>query len=398
MSHTARPANGSAPLALGMLALVDAAPLVAALHGGFFKRQGLDVALSVAPSWASLRDRLHSATLDGAQLLPLMPLAASLGLDGHATPLLSALTLSRNGNAITLSSDLARRLAPLVEKAPDAGARARALASARALATLVDERRRHGEAPLRLATVYPFSSHRYQLRYWLASAGIDPDRDLELRVMPPSAMVEQLAADRIDGYCVGAPWNDIAVRRGCGEIVARGSAICENAQEKVFGVRREWQRAHPDTHQALLRALLETCRWLDADPQNRRAAAHWLSDGGYLNAEPADIETSLDPAHAEVVFHRGAANFPWRSQTAWYAAQMRRWGHLALDPARVDEEIERVARPDLYREAAEALGIDVPIRDRRREGGHGEVWRIEGGHGEIEMLPDRFLDDALFDG
>ncbi|MFC0268704.1 CmpA/NrtA family ABC transporter substrate-binding protein [Kushneria aurantia] len=385
-----------APLTLGILPLIDAAPLVAALHGGFFEREGLAVRLKVEGSWASLRDKLQVGAIQGAQLLPLMPLASSLGLDGRTTPMLSALTLSRNGNAITLSREVADAMADYRRCDAGAGAREQALDAARALARLIAARRADGLPPLRLANVYPFSSHRYQLRYWLASAGLDPDRDLSLRVVPPPAMVEQLAEGRIDGYCVGAPWNDIAARRGIGEIVAQGAAIWEGAQEKVFGVCRDWQEAHREAYHALLRALLAACRWLDEDNNHRQQTARWLSDGGYLNVAPEDIEASLDRQRGDIIFFDGVANFPWRSQTAWYAAQMRRWGHLAMDPDRVKAEIEDTLRPDLYRRAAHSMGLDAPIADWRCEGGHGAPWHTEGAHGPLGMLPDRFLDDAIF--
>lgn len=197
-------------LTLGMLPLNDAAPLVVARERGFFAAHGLDVTLHVESSWAGLRDAMQLGLLDGAQMLPLMPLASTLGLDGRPTPMLSALTLNLGGNAITVSNAL---YASMQAAGPEA--MVQAPISARALAAVVRQRRAAGQPALRFASVYPFSSHHYQLRYWLAEGGVDPDRDLELRVVPPPLVAEQLEAGWLDGYCVGEPWKRTARLAPC---------------------------------------------------------------------------------------------------------------------------------------------------------------------------------------
>ncbi|MBZ9560168.1 MULTISPECIES: CmpA/NrtA family ABC transporter substrate-binding protein [unclassified Modicisalibacter] len=383
---------------LGMLPLNDAAPLVVALEEGFFAEQGLEVTLVVESSWASLRDGLQLGLLDAAQMLALMPLASTLGLDGRPTPVLSALTLNLGGNAITVSPELHARLLDVAPHGLDAP-----LEQARALARVVAARQRAGEAPLRFANVYPFSSHRYLLRYWLAAGGIDPDRDLDLRVVPPPQMVSQLEAGRLDGYCVGEPWNRLAVSRGSGVVLCDSFAIWGASPEKVLGVREAWADRYPATHRALLRALLAACAWLDDTPAHRERAARRLCMGGYLDVSPLVVEeglrlpTQTASSSGRTLFHRHAANFPWRSQTRWYAAQMQRWGHL---DASLDLEVALAGcvRPDLYRQAADELALSCPLSDVKPggEGAHAGPWTLPGSRGDIAMAADRFIDGEVF--
>ncbi|NWO10876.1 ABC transporter substrate-binding protein [Chromohalobacter salexigens] len=382
-------------LTLGMLPLNDAAPLVVALERGFFATHGLDVSLHVESSWAGLRDGMQLGVLDGAQMLPLMPLASTLGLDGRSTPMLSALTLNLGGNAITVSNALYASM-----QAADPEAMAQSPISARALAAVVRQRRAAGESALRFASVYPFSSHRYQLRYWLAEGGVDPDRDLELRVVPPPLVAEQLEAGWLDGYCVGEPWNTLAARRDSGRVLIGSHAIWQHGQEKVFAVREAWADAYPATHRAVLRALLEACAWLDT-PAQRIEAARLMCEKGYLDVPPTVVEESMaaegTPApHGASVFYRYAANFPWRSHLRWYAEQMRRWQHLDVSEPILEECLVRCVRPDLFREAADDLGVNYPLVDTKSEGEHGSDWVMEGRHGPLDMGGDRLLGGVRF--
>ncbi|SFH17199.1 CmpA/NrtA family ABC transporter substrate-binding protein [Modicisalibacter xianhensis] len=401
MNSTLADGNNPKPelqrLTLGMLPLNDAAPLIVALEKGFFADEGLDVSLSVEASWAGLRDGMQLGMLDGAQMLALMPLASTLGLDGRAIPLISAMTLNLGGNAITVSQAVHAHMIAL-----DPDAMRSPVAQAKALAQVIETRRETGESKLRFANVYAFSSHRYLLRYWLAAGGIDPENDLELRVVPPTLMASQLESGRLDGYCVGEPWNRLAASRGQGRMLCGSFDIWGGSQEKVFGVREAWAQQYPNTHRALLRALLRACRWLD-EPGNREQAARLLCLGGYLDVSPAVVESGLrDPQQASssreegglagaTLFHRHAANFPWHSQTLWYARQMQRWGHLDKN---IDLQgvVERCVRPDLYRQAAADLGISVPLVDSKAEGAHDAAWRLAGDRGDIVMMADRFLD------
>ncbi|AVV33797.1 nitrate ABC transporter [Halomonas sp. SF2003] len=397
------PLNGH-QLTLGLMPLNDAAPFVVAEQLGLFREEGLAVTLKWQPSWAALRDDLQTGVLQGAQMLALMPLTSTLGLDGRATPVISAMTLNLGGNSITLSRAL---MATLGEDGHDL---ASPLQVAKALAAHVHERKQRGEPLLKLASVHPFSSHRYLLRYWLAAGGINPDRDVEMRAVAPPLMAAQLASGALDGFCVGEPWNSLAAAQGMGQVVAGSHDIWRFGQEKVLGVREDWAEQHPLAHQALIRALLNACAWLDR-PGNRARAAEWLHEEGMPEVpmsvvtrglEDVDVEQSVDDFQQHnpgwTIFHRYAANFPWRSQTRWYIAQMQRWGHLqGFNDEDLEATLTRCVRPDLYRAAARKLGMVVPVADERSEGTHPAPWWLSGEAGQVPMPADGFIDGAVFE-
>ncbi len=389
-------------LRLGFVALTDSAVLFAAREQGYFARHGLRVHLSREASWANVRDKVSAGMLDGAQMLAPMPLAATLGIGAAARPMITALTLDLNGNGITVRRNLYEEMRRF-----GAGDGYAPAAAGPALAALVEARARQGMPPLTFAMVAPFSTHAYQLRYWLAMAGLDPDRDLRIIVLPPSAMVENLEAGLIDGFCVGEPWNTLAVRRGVGRLLLSSSDLWRNAQEKVLGVTREWALTHPRTHQALLRALLEASAWSD-DPRNRPALARMVADRScvdlpydvaeasltnrlYFDAEAAPI--SHPDLHA---FYRYAAAQPWISHGMWYLTQILRWGQLDR-PVDLRAAVEEVYRPDLYREAARALGLSIPDRNEKVEGIHEAPYTVAGSRGPVILGADRFLDGRIFD-
>lgn len=377
-------------LRLGLLPLADAAPLVVAKYRGLFARHGLHVELSLEHSWAAIRDKVATGILDGAQMLAPMTVAASLGLDGLGVPMLTALSLNLNGNAITVSSALFSRMQ---RQAPSAG---NAIGWAHALRLVLEADRRAGRPPPVFAHVYPFSTHHYELRLWLASAGIDPDHDVQLCVVPPPRMIDELTAGRIDGYCVGAPWGDLAVRRGLGMHVASKHEIWNNSPEKVLGVTREWADRHPGTHVALVAALIEGARWLD-QPQNRAPAAKLMVEGGWARADRDCMEAALLAKPGGIVFQRHAATFPWRSHGIWFALQMMRAGQAggSID---LTTAARTAYRTDIYREAAALVGQPCPPSDFKSEGGNAEPWLLQSQDGvALELGADRLLDGAKFD-
>ncbi len=387
-------------VSLGFIPLTDCAPLVIALEKGYFEQHGLQVSLSREPSWANIRDKVCFGVLDGAQMLAGMPLAATLGAEAFRLPMVTAFSMSLNGNAITVSNALYRRLA-------DTGDLLASATTAAALKRVIEEDKRRGAGPLRFAMVFPCSSHNYLLRYWLASAGIDPDRDIRLEVIPPPLMVDSLRSGQIDGYCVGEPWNTRAVEEGIGRVLIASCEIWNNHPEKVFGVTREWAESHPQTHQAILLALLQAARWLDR-PENRPEAASILARPHYVNASadvlaagllgrfryaPADAPRALPDFH---VFHRYAANFPWLSHAEWILTQMLRWGQLRGSPD-IKAAASCVYRPELYRRAAAVIGMPCPPFDRKPEGLHGEPWLLATQEDSFTLGPDRFFDGGIFD-
>ena len=384
---------------LGYIPLTDAAPLVVALENGHFAHYGLDVSLSRQPSWATLRDKLSVGHLDGAHLLAPMALACSLGLEGVPQQLVTALSLGLGGNAITVADNLYRDMLAAADGRP---------ATAEALASVIARRRATGADPLTFATVYPTSNHTYLLRYWLAAAGIDPDRDVRLVVVPPPQMVQRLSQGDIYGYCVGEPWNTLAVHEGIGCIVAAGHDVWNNAPEKVLAVSAAWAQRYPATHTALICALVEAARWLDESPENRLQAARLLASEAYLNLPVEVIAASLtgqltiDQRHTPReladfhVFYRYAANFPWRSHALWMLSQMVRWGQLPADTDLL-AAAHAVYRPDIYRLAVARLGVPLPAVDMKAEGGHRAGWKLGEGAGAVALGADRFIDGAVFD-
>jgi nitrate/nitrite transport system substrate-binding protein len=386
---------------LGFIPLLDCAPLVIARDKGFFRRQGLDVVLLREGSWASLRDRVALGQLDGGHMLQALPLASVAGLGGFGVPMLTACALNLGGNGITVSMALWERMA-----AADRAAEHSVMAAALALHAVVSDQRARGDSHFTFAVTFPYASHNYELRLWLAAGGIDPDRDVRLVVVPPQQMLSFLTAGRIDGYCVGAPWNSLAAVQGVGRLVATKGDLWENMQEKVLGVTRSWAERHPNTHRALIRALIEACYWLD-EPAHRDEASALLALPGIVNV-PAPLIASLlagrIPVAAEcpprqvpdfLVFHRYAANFPWRSQAEWTLGQMRRWGQIG-DGADLAALAGKAVAADTYRAAAAELGLAVPTVDHKGEGTHGEPWTLTESTAPIAMGPDRFFDGGSF--
>lgn len=387
---------------LGFIPLLDCAPLVVARDKGFFRRQGLDVLLLRERSWASLRDRVALGMLDGGQMLHAIPLAATAGLGGLKAPMVTACVLNLGGNGITVSAALWEEMRAIDPRSGES-----ALAASRALAAIVARRRRDEAPPLAFAITFPYASHNYELRRWLAAGGIDPDRDLRLVVVPPQQMLSHLTAGRINGYCVGAPWNSMAAVQGVGRVVAVKSDIWENAPEKVLGVTRLWAERHPNTHRALLRALIEACAWLD-EPRHHDEAATLLAQPGIVNAPAALIAALLrgrlfvefDAAPRLlpdfILFHRYAANFPWRSHSLMTLIEMRRAGQIGADTD-LRALAAQVVAADTYRAAAAELGLPAPTIDDKTEGTHEVGWTLRQATQPIAMGPDRLLGGRSFD-
>lgn len=389
-------------LNLGFIPLTDCAALVVAQRKGYFKKYGLDVNLSLEASWANIRDKVATEMLDGAQMLAPMPIATSLGIGIASTPTITAFSLGLNGNAITVSNPLYQQM---LEFMPPAGQ----LRPMRAdgLKQVIEMNKQAGKEPLHFAMVFPFSSHNYQLRYWLSSAGIDPDEDMRISVIPPPQMVASLIAGEIDGYCVGEPWNEQAVCAGAGHAVITSHEIWHNCPEKVLGVNLDWAERFPNTHLALLKALLEAARWMDK-PEHRLEVAKLIADPAYVNAPLDVVQMSMTGAyqygHRDEpvampdfnVFYRYGATYPWRSHAIWFITQMYRWGQLS-EPVDMKAVAAAVYRPDLYRQAAQALDFPYPTIEHKLEGLHDQAWILQSANEPMVMGADRFLDDAIFD-
>lgn len=382
-------------LCLGIMALSDCAVMAVAKEKGFFEQNHLNVRLSKEASWANIRDKVFVGELDGAQMLAAMPIAATIGIEPLRIPMSAAFSLGLNGNAITVSDELLRlmiRVEPDIVKSPSA------LIGAAALKKAVEGIDRK----LVFAHVYPYSSHNYELRFWLASAGIDPDEDVQLVVIPPAQMVNHLRDGDIDGYCVGEPWNGLAAQSGIGHTLVSSYDLWNNKPEKVFAVTQDWLSRYPATHLALLISLLQAAQWTD-QPANRQELAEILCTKGYVDA-PVDVISRSLHGNLEAlcrhpgqslpdfnVFFRYAASYPWVSHAEWLISQMYRWGQIekVLDIRKTAMDIYR---PDLYRRAAQRVGIACPAEDGKIEGCHSGKWMLN----DIEMGSDLFFDGSIF--
>ncbi|MEZ5930863.1 MAG: CmpA/NrtA family ABC transporter substrate-binding protein [Alphaproteobacteria bacterium] len=354
-------------LTLGVMPLTDAAPLIVALEKGFFAEENLDVTLVREASWATIRDKVMFRALDAAQMLAPMPLAMSFGLGHRPRPTIAPLVLSLNGNGITVSKALIEAIAAIAPASLDARP-----IEAHGLAAVIRAREAEGAARLRFGVVFPHSTHHVQLRAWLQAAGVDPESDIELLVVPPAQMAAELEAGRLDGYCVGEPWNQLAVRAGLGRLLITSYEIWPHRAEKVLGLAETFADQRPEILQALLRALIRAGIWLDR-PDNRLEAAKLLVEGGWVRAPIEIVGLSLMGVVADGqggeprtlpdmhVFSRHFANFPWIGHAELYAQAMVQNGQLARLPERW--ELAQIFRPDLYRKAATAVGVPLPEDD-----------------------------------
>jgi two-component system, oxyanion-binding sensor len=242
-------------------------------------------------------------------------------------------------------------------------------AHARALKRVIVSRQRTGEPPLVFGVTYPFSSHNYEFRFWMANAGIDPDRDVTLTIVPPPFTADALKAGAIDGFCVNAPWNVSAVEAGIGRIVAVKADIWTRSPEKVLGTRPDWWEANRDTGDRLIRALASAARWCDA-LENRGELAEILARPEHVGGHPDIIGRILsgalpvDPDGTRrlipgyLAFHAGGvANLPSKAEALWVYSQMIRWGQVRFS-AQGAEHAGRAFRPDLL--AAALGGPDAP--------------------------------------
>lgn len=409
----AGPALEKEDLKLGFIKLTDMAPLAVAYEKGFFEDEGLYVTLEAQANWKVLLDRVITGELDGAHMLAGQPLGATIGF-GTQAHVITAFSMDLNGNGITVSNAVWEQMKPHV---PHEDGRPVHPIKADFLKPVVEAYRAEGR-PFKMGMVFPVSTHNYELRYWLAAGGLHPgyyaphrgdtsgqrQADVLLSVTPPPQMPATMEAGTIYGYCVGEPWNQQAVFKGIGVPVITDYQIWTNNPEKVFGVSKEWADAHPNTHVALIKALLRAAKWLDEDGnRNRPEAVEILSRPEYVGADYEVIANSMTgtfefekgdkrPIPDFNVFFRYHATYPYYSDAVWYLTQMRRWGQIAeprpdqwyMDVAR------KVYRPDIYRKAAEAL-----IAEGRLAPADFPDFDAETG---FRPPQDGFIDGIVFDG
>ncbi|MFM9436749.1 nitrate/nitrite transport system substrate-binding protein [Janthinobacterium sp. CG_23.3] len=336
---------------IGFLPLTDCASLVMAAVLGFDRKYGIQIELRKEASWAGVRDKLCNGELDAAHALYGMVYGVQLGVGGLRRDMAVLMNLNHNGQAITLSSKLAG------EGAVDGAS----------LAALMRARPRS----YTFAQTFPTGTHAMWLYYWLAAHGIDPFRDAQVITMPPPQMVANLRAGHMDGFCAGEPWGHKAIVDGVGVTAATTQQIWPDHPGKVLGATRAFVEQNPNTCRALIAAVLDAGKWIDASAANKRKMVEVISAAEYLNTDPALIAPRIlghyqnglgksweDPRSLK--FHReGAVNFPYLSDGMWFMTQHRRWGLLKDEPdyLGVATAVNQVA---LYREAAALAGTALP--------------------------------------
>lgn len=311
--------SASARVRIGFIPLVDCAPLVVAQEKGYFAKHGLEVELNKVQSWNQVLERLVREEFEAAHMLLTMPLKWALERGG-SEPVMYAFAISQHGNAVTVSNRLWRE-----------GAR-----DAAGIAAWLKARPGH---PLRMAVVHPHSTHEYMVRLWLEQAGINTEREIAWRYVPPPQMVHELREGGIDGFAVGEPWGQRAALSKLGYILASSRDILPAMNEKVLGVRERWHREHPDVHAKVLTALWEAAAWISA-PENLDEAAAMVAGKRYVNTLPGSVRTALEGTlHAGghrilrpegfLRFSGHGANFPDPNHARFYLERMWRAGHVS---------------------------------------------------------------------
>jgi nitrate/nitrite transport system substrate-binding protein len=382
-------------LKFGFIKLTDCAAIIIAKEKGFFEDEGLYVTVEAQANWKVLLDRVIDGQLDGAHMLAGQPIGAMIGF-GTKAEVVTAFSMDLNGNATTVSNDVWKEMKPYLKI--ENGKPVHPI-SAEALKPVIADYKEAGKE-FKMGMVFPVSTHNYELRYWLAAAGIHPgyytetditgttEAEVFISVTPPPQMPATLEAGTIFGYSVGEPWNQQAVFKGIGVPVITDYEIWKNNPEKVFGVTKEWAEKYPNTHVAVIKALIRACQWLDADnDKNRAEAARILSKPEYVGADYEIIANSMtgtfEYEKGDVrslpdfnVFFRYHATYPYYSDAIWYLTQMRRWGQII--ELKTDEwyfeTAKKVYRPDIWLQAARELvkegklsESDIPKTDGFRE-------------------------------
>ncbi len=372
-------------LTFGFIKLTDMAPLAIAKEKGFFEDEGLFVSVEAQSNWKNVLDRVIDGQLDGSHMLAGQPIAAGAGF-GRQAKLVTAFSMDLNGNAITVSNDVWSKMKPNVPV--DSEGKPVHPIKADALKPVITEYKNSGK-PFKMGMVFPVSTHNYEIRYWLAAAGIHPgmytadnvqgqiDAEVLLSVTPPPQMPATLESGTIYGYCVGEPWNQQAVFKGIGVPVVTNYDIWKNNPEKVFVMTEKFVADNPNTAIAVTKALIRAGKWLD-EPSNRAEAVKILSMSQYVGAPEEVLANSMTGTFEfekgdkrEMpdfnVFYKYNATYPFYSDGIWFLTQMRRWGQIPETKSAewYGETIKDIYRPDIWKKAADLLVTEgqIPATD-----------------------------------
>jgi nitrate/nitrite transport system substrate-binding protein len=354
ISTNAYAAGSDAPeiteVKIGFIPLTDCAPIIVASQMGFDKKYGIKITPSKEASWAAVRDKVASGELHAAHILYGMVYGVQLGIGGQQKDMAVLMALNHNGQGISLSNQLKEK----------------GVKDGHSLKRLIDNENRD----YTFAQTFPTGTHAMWLNYWLAANGLDPVKDVKNIVVPPPQMVANMRISNMDGFCVGEPWNARAIYDKVGYSVATSQDIWVDHPEKVLGTTAEFVAKNPNTSRAMIMAILEACRYIEAS-ENRAKVAKLISGKAYVNAPEeviagrfvGDYDNGIgkkwkDPNFMKF-FEDGTVNFPYLSDGMWFLTQHKRWGLLKSDPDYLGVAT-KINQVKLYSEAASQLGIAVP--------------------------------------
>ena len=345
---------------LGIIALTDCSSIVMAHELGYFKKFGINSVISKEASWAVIRDKMNLGENHATHMLIGMPFASTMGLLGSPVkPMVIPWMLNRNGQAITLNNKLMH-----------AGVK-----TPRDLKPIADKAKASGD-PLTFAMTFPPGTHAMWTRYWLGSGGINPDKDVNLITIPPPQMVANMKVGKMDGFCVGEPWNARAIADKIGFTVTTTQKMWKDHPEKVCAFTEEFAMKNPKTVKAILKALHLSSIYIDK-MENRKHVADVVSQPAYINCPPeiilgrmmgqyeyGDGRTEQDPNY--MIFSERECNFPQKTFGLWWLTQFRRWGMVKSAPDYTGI-VNRVMRQDMYLEAAKEMGVMTKFKDMQKQ-------------------------------
>jgi nitrate/nitrite transport system substrate-binding protein len=344
----------------GMIALTDCSPIVIAHEKGLFKKYGINSTVVKGASWAAIRDSLVNGDIQATHMLIGMPIASTMGLLGSPkVPMVIPWMLNRNGQAISLKAELKGKVSTDPKK----------------LKPLADAAKKTG-SPMTFAMTFPPGTHAMWMRYFLGAGDINPDKDVALVTIPPAQMVANMKIGKMDGFCVGEPWNARAIADGIGYTAITTQEMWKDHPEKVCAFREDFAEKNPKTVKAVLKALHEASVWLD-DMKNRPEQAQIVSRATYINCPPelilgrmqgtydyGDGRKTQDPSY--MIFSDRNCNYPQPKYATWWLTQFRRWGMVSAAPD-YEGVARKVMRTDLYEEAMKELGYQHGGRDDSAE-------------------------------
>jgi nitrate/nitrite transport system substrate-binding protein len=336
---------------IGFIPLTDCASVVMASVLGFDQKYGVKIIPTKEASWAGVRDKMVNGELDFAHVLYGLVYGVHMGTAGPKKDMAVLMSLNHNGQAITLSKKIADK------GGVDGAGLAKLMAS---------EKREYT-----FAQTFPTGTHAMWLYYWLAANGVNPMKDAKVITVPPPQMVANMRVGNMDGFCVGEPWGHRAIMDGIGVTAVTTQDIWKDHPEKVLGTTAEFTQKYPNTTRAVIAAILEASKWIDASLSNKNKMAETVAEKSYVNTSADAINQRIlgryqngmgktwdDPNYMKF-FNDGAVNFPYLSDGMWFMTQHKRWGLIKDHPdyLAIAKQVNQI---DLYKQAASMVKVSVP--------------------------------------